>query len=420
MVGRTATRRPGPARRISIGVMMAAVAVLVGSIGVGQAVVAPGSAATTAVPPSAAGHALRSDYQIQMVYFVPSDSPDRNRGALMVQAVGKIKRQWARWGWQLRVNPELIRIDSGQSCAYFNEFDRLWDAARDELEARGQYSPTVKYQVFGECTSGGGAAQANQPGNVALYYDYVVDGIGLDDGSERNNSDIGAVGHEMGHNFGLLHENCQGEDNPDAVADLRSNALPVRATLGPMCNGGHWPGVKPVKYQRSLVLRYGCGWLRGCLKNNPRWVPAGTPGTGAGRGKAYASRASGLCMDVTSGDTSSDSRVVQWDCTGDTNQRVRMIRVGDGQVSLKFGHSGYCLSPVNRSKIRGAAMVQWACSAKDTATLWRKKRLGGGAYKLINVRSGRCLEASGEAGAAVVQWPCRGRDTQVWTRQSTF
>jgi Ricin-type beta-trefoil lectin domain len=357
-----------------------------------------------------------NDFDVQVVYFLPKDAPNRDRSALMWDAARRVQQQWAGWGWTFKLNRNVITLKSQKSCAYFSSFDRLWNETRSKLERRAQYFPNVKYAVFGECTSApGAAAQAAQPGNVSLYYAYVVDGIGLNDNSDRNLSDVGAIGHELGHNFGLFHENCNGQD-PDSAAVLADNGLPSGASLGPMCNGGNWPNVSPAPYQNELVFRYGCAWLSECVPQYPGWVPAGTVGVGSGKGRTRTSESSGLCVDAAGADTTSGAGVVQWTCIGSSNQRLQARPTTNGRVHLVFAHSGYCLNPVNRSSLAGARMVQWPCSG-DSDTQWLAREVAPSVFEYVNARSGMCLDVpngSADPGRELIQWPCTGEANQRW------
>jgi Ricin-type beta-trefoil lectin domain len=369
-------------------------------------------------PQRPGARAVDNDFDIQVVYFLPQDAPNRNRGALMQDAALRIQQQWAGWGWTFKLKRAFITVKSSNPCGYFNSFDRLWDETRKTLERRGQYFPNVKYAVFGECTSSpGAAAQAAQPGNVSLYYSYVVDGIGLNDNSDRNRSDIGAIGHELGHNFGLFHENCNGQE-PDNAAQLAANGLPSGASLGPMCNGdGNWPNVSPAPYQNELAFRYGCAWLSECVPQYPGWVPSGTAGVGSGKGRTRAAEISGLCIDVAGGDPGSNAGVIQWTCAGSSNQRLKARPTANGRVHLVFGHSGYCLNPINRSSLAGARMVQWLCSG-DLDTQWQAREVAPSVFEYVNARSGMCLDVpngSTEPGTDLIQWPCNGGANQRWT-----
>jgi len=359
---------------------------------------------------------IDNDHDVQVVYFLPSNAPHRDRGALMLNAARQIQSQWAGWGWTIHLNRKLITVKSSNSCAHFNDYDVLWQETQRKLEARGQYFPNVKYLVFGECTTGGGAAQAGMPGNSALFYSYVVDGIGLNDGSPRNLSDIGSIGHEMGHNFGLPHENCGGTADQGTIDELIAMGLPPDGTKGPMCNGAYWPNVTPAPYQHDLVKRYGCPWLKGCMAQHPNWVWTGTPGDGDDTGQYFAAQASGKCIDVYYFDYNSNAAVAQYDCVGLANQRVKMKPVGNGLYHLVFGHSGYCLDPTNRSLAVGAKMVQWPCSVDDD-TKWKANQVSPGVYEFVNAHSGLCLDVPGAgqaSGLQLQQWTCNGTSAQRW------
>lgn len=373
-------------------------------------------------PPATLAHqpvaGIDNDHDVQVVYFLPSNAPHRDRGGLMINAARQIQRQWAGWGWTLHLNKSVITLESSNDCAHFNDYDILWRETQSKLEARGQFYPNVKYLVFGECTTGGGAAQAGMPGNSALFYSYVVDGIGLNDGSPRNLSDIGSIGHEMGHNFGLPHENCGGTADQGTIDELAAMGLPTNGTKGPMCNGAYWPNVTPEPYQHDLVKRYGCPWIKGCLAEHPKWVWTGTAGDGTDKGVYFASQASNKCIDVYYFNYGSNAEVAQYDCVNLANQRVKMKAAGDGLVQLVFGHSGYCLDPMNASRLVGAKMVQWPCSG-DADTKWRANEVSPDVFEFVNARSGLCLDvpgASPDSGLTLQQYTCNGTPAQRWKR----
>jgi hypothetical protein len=81
----------------------------------------------------------------------------------------------------------------------------------------------------------------------------------------------------------------------------------------------------------------------------------------AAPGAFYAeaiNRNSGKCLDVQSASKTDGAAVIQWTCTGGTNQQWSLTNVGD-HVQLVARHSGKCLDVRSGSTADGAAIIQW-------------------------------------------------------------
>jgi len=124
-------------------------------------------------------------------------------------------------------------------------------------------------------------------------------------------------------------------------------------------------------------------------------------------GLIRSDRHSGLCVDVAKASQVDDSIVVQWYCSGATNQQFRFEQVGS-YYRIKAGHSGKCLSVKGASQEQGAAIVQLTC-ADRTHQLWTVT--GSGSDMQLKVRhSGMCLNinyASKELDAPMIQYTCQ-------------
>ena len=215
------------------------------------------------------------DYYMQVVYIVPSDAPEKDRAGVLWEAAHTIQKQWSTWGWSFRLTPNVLRHDSSEPCTYFQSSSADEDKhtkyiTKTYLENTlnltfDSADSKIKYIVFIECSlnTGVAGAAADMPGhlqningnitllkgNISTYYNGILDGIALNDRSRLNLGDVGSIGHELGHNFGLVHENCDD-------------------TAGPMCNGKYWPEViphnGPPQIQPMVVMNKGCDWLQEC------------------------------------------------------------------------------------------------------------------------------------------------------------
>lgn len=213
---------------------------------------------------------LDNEHDLQVIYFpviLPAADVALRREAKLLEATNLVFRQWSEWGWTVDVNQSTIRLNPLGGCPDydFNAFD---DIGVEVVASLGDdFSPTTKYLIFGECVDVEGVGQAELPGNISVYETFIITNIDADIDSE-----IGAIGHEVGHNFGLFHEWCETAMplTPSAAQSLSSiGGDPNDLTNGPMCNGagndnGGWPNVSPDPYQFTRACEVGREWIDEC------------------------------------------------------------------------------------------------------------------------------------------------------------
>ena len=70
---------------------------------------------------------------------------------------------------------------------------------------------------------------------------------------------------------------------------------------------------------------------------------------------------------------------------------------------------------------QGVAIVQEPCD-NSRAQDWGFVTLGGNRYRLLNHKSGLCIDAPGDAvdGTPIVQWPCATISNQTWDTGQTI
>ncbi|WP_416985918.1 RICIN domain-containing protein [Streptomyces sp. T028] len=89
---------------------------------------------------------------------------------------------------------------------------------------------------------------------------------------------------------------------------------------------------------------------------------------------------------------------------------------------LNFG-TGKCLAVPNASKANGVGLIQWTCTG-NSEQQWQLEWVEGGngdRYVIRNQNSDKCLaipNASTANGTQAIQWPCDGGSEQVWIYDS--
>ncbi|KOX08189.1 alpha-galactosidase [Micromonospora sp. NRRL B-16802] len=122
---------------------------------------------------------------------------------------------------------------------------------------------------------------------------------------------------------------------------------------------------------------------------------------------AFASAASGRCLDVPNSNTANGTQPVIWDCNGATNQRW----TANGQTLQSLGK---CLdAPLNATA--GAKVQIWDCNGGANQR-WTVNANG----TISGAQSGLCLDVNNNAtanGTPVILWSCTGAANQRWTQR---
>nr|WP_258400704.1 ricin-type beta-trefoil lectin domain protein [Micromonospora saelicesensis] len=122
---------------------------------------------------------------------------------------------------------------------------------------------------------------------------------------------------------------------------------------------------------------------------------------------AYASAASGRCLDVPNSNTTNGTQPVIWDCNGAANQRW----TSSGQTLQALGK---CLdAPLNATA--GAKVQLWDCNG-GTNQQWTVNANG----TISNTQSGLCLDVNANAtanGTTVILWTCTAAANQRWSQR---
>lgn len=130
-------------------------------------------------------------------------------------------------------------------------------------------------------------------------------------------------------------------------------------------------------------------------------------------------RHSGKCADVNGTSLADGASVIQWSCSGGTNQQWTLRNLGNGYYHVIARHSGKCLNVAGASTADGAWAIQYACDGTSTNEQWAIQSAGGGYYTLVARHSGKCLDVNGAStndGAQLIQWTCDGGTNQQWSQ----
>ncbi|MGR6921888.1 RICIN domain-containing protein [[Actinomadura] parvosata] len=126
---------------------------------------------------------------------------------------------------------------------------------------------------------------------------------------------------------------------------------------------------------------------------------------------------SGKCADVLQASTANAAEIVQYTCTGATNQQWQLRDLGNGYHNIVAQHSGKCLDVNNASTANNAPVIQYTCGT-GTNQQWQLRPVSGTSYVEIVARhSGKCLDVSGQStadGARLQQYTCWGGANQHW------
>jgi len=162
------------------------------------------------------------------------------------------------------------------------------------------------------------------------------------------------------------------------------------------------------------VLEIASRWEDGRCRSFFARGPLGGSGDGLEDGRAYVftSLQSGFCMDVENGSAEAGANIRQWDCNGSGAQHFAPEQLPDGSAHIINVGSGLCVGAAGDAA--GANVAQVPCG---TATRWRIENVGVGYFRLVHAGSDACLDVAGgsvDMGANVQQWTCNDLAPQIW------
>ncbi len=120
------------------------------------------------------------------------------------------------------------------------------------------------------------------------------------------------------------------------------------------------------------------------------------------------------CLDVLQSNTDDGTPVVMWQCTGNPNQDWRFVEMTDGQVEIR-GLADKCLIVGDVGPSGHPEVEIGACA--DAASRWNVDGSLGNVFKLIDARTGRCLDVLGSETAnrtTLITFDCQTQANQAW------
>lgn len=153
------------------------------------------------------------------------------------------------------------------------------------------------------------------------------------------------------------------------------------------------------------------------------WNPVGSlieriiyPGATLQEG-AYEIRAvhSDKCLDVPRSSLDDRSKIIQFNCTGATNQEWRFVQKS-GYYEISTVHSGKCLDVPRSSQANRVELIQYRCG-NTTNQRWRLTEVAGGAYEIQAKHSAKCVDVPRSSTAnevKIIQFKCTRATNQRW------
>ncbi|MDC3985046.1 RICIN domain-containing protein [Polyangium jinanense] len=128
---------------------------------------------------------------------------------------------------------------------------------------------------------------------------------------------------------------------------------------------------------------------------------------------------SNMCLDAWNANTNDGGEVRQGNCNGGTNQKLRLVPVGDSYYNVVFEHSGKCLDVPHGYTSDGTGIQQHACNGGENQKFKVVDNYDG-YHWLVAKHSGKCVDVGGgsmDNGAGIYQYSCHNGDNQKFKLQ---
>ncbi len=164
------------------------------------------------------------------------------------------------------------------------------------------------------------------------------------------------------------------------------------------------------------VLEIASRWEDGHCRSYFARGPLGGSGDDSalddGTAYVFTSLQSGFCLDVVDGSLEAGANIRQWDCNDSGAQHFAIEHLADGTARIINVGSGLCVGA--EGDAAGANVAQVACGG---ATRWRIENVGVGHFRVVHAGADVCLDVAGgsiDMGANVQQWTCNDLAPQIW------
>lgn len=216
-------------------------------------------------------------HRVRVVYIAPSDAPRNNRANLIHAATKEVQRKWSQFGYTFRLDDEVLVFNVDNPCSYFQTEESQLTTRRiarlvDELNLR---DPEILNYVSVECSTEVGAVAScsfPQCTNFGRLINWIERG---------DQNGFGVISHELGHAFGLPHENCDGAADSGTRSYLNDIGVPDYGTNSVMCGIDYfpgetgWPGITaPEPWMEWRMKTSGCRFFWECGGEEPYQKPS--------------------------------------------------------------------------------------------------------------------------------------------------
>lgn len=124
----------------------------------------------------------------------------------------------------------------------------------------------------------------------------------------------------------------------------------------------------------------------------------------------------GQVANVSGAATNNGAAVIQWQWSGQSNERWEAESTLDGYYRFKSVNSSRCLNIAGGGSVDGSPAIQYTCGGEPNE-LWKFVPVGIG-YQVVGKGSGKCLNVKGGVGKGnpLIQYTCTpgGATNDVW------
>jgi endoglucanase len=293
---------------------------------------------------------------------------------------------WGNWNWSMLPNPNVF----GWTNVAYQMHEYQWNAPQSQVE-QGAVNQVNDFNNH---------AGYNVPGYVGEFND-----------------------------FGFGSDTWKFSTNTWNAAGLSWTVWSYKATAGLIPNSwgfydpNHWAATPNVSTDSAATIA--ADWQQ--------WTTAATFSlntslglSGNANGGTIDTRSwfniinanGGLCVDAANRATANGTFVQQWACGSQQfNQEWQLQAQGNGHYSIVNRNApGEVLDVADRGTANGSLIQLWTYGG-GTNQQWMPVSVGNGAYKLVGVGSGRCLDvpaASTANGVRLQIYDCNGTAAQAF------